>query len=616
MERKHIKTPSQLKFQYPELSKLKYKPGPVEDLDMEVFRQFAENSIQGVGIAQFDGRIIFMNFTLMEMLGMSSLEDAVGMNLEEVYPPGEWDDIKKQMFDSVEAEGKWKAPVRMKRSDGDTILTEQNVFKIGIKGRRYLGNLVNDISHLKKIETDLRNEKEFYKSFTESLGDWVWEMDLEGNHTYSNGAVKDILGYSVEETVGRNTIDFWLDRTLTEKQLERHKKSLRSGEGWTNFQAVFRHKTGCPVYVLSSAVPIFDESGSLKGYRGIDRDVTQRVEATNKLNESRNKLNSIIETAKEIIFTSDREGILDFISPALTPTLGYEPEELLGNTIFEYVHPDDRKPLLESGRALVASGRGFDHVDYRLRKKGGGYLWQRMTMSPQLDANGNVVKIVGVTQDITDRKNNETRILQYNDLLRIINRILRHDLTNNLFMIKTALDHYRIVKEDKWLESAEAKADRSFELIDQMRSLESIVASGGSMRPVDLREAMERIRTGFEIPIEIDCDVKVMADDALYSVIENIIRNAIKHGGTDRIEVVCFDEGDNDVRLDMIDHGSGIPDEIIDRIFDETFKYGNTAGTGIGLYIAKRTVERYGGRIKVSKTPGGGATFSIWLARV
>jgi signal transduction histidine kinase len=64
-----------------------------------------------------------------------------------------------------------------------------------------------------------------------------------------------------------------------------------------------------------------------------------------------------------------------------------------------------------------------------------------------------------------------------------------------------------------------------------------------------------------------------------------------------------------------VDHGRGIPDHIKKMIFEETFKYGRNAGTGIGLYIVKRTVERYGGKISVNDTQGGGATFSIWLER-
>jgi PAS domain S-box-containing protein len=585
-----------------------------DPVEIELFRSYAENADSGMGISDLDGNIIYLNRKFLDMIGIGSLEDAQNAGLRSFYFQDELKGLEKEMFLAIEREGSWKAHVRMKKIDGTPIHTQHNVFTIEVNGNKYLGNLINDISSLKEMEHELRMEKEFYRSFTESLGDWVWEMDLEGIHTYSNDAVRRILGYTAEETIGKDTTHFWLDRTLTEEQLRRHRDSLKEGKGWTNFQAVFRHKDGSSVYVLSSAVPIHDENGDLKGYRGIDRDITERVVNNARLKESTDKLNSIIETAKEVIFTSDVEGKIDFISPSVKTSLGYDPPEILGKTILDLIHPDDREPLWESGILLVKTGKDFDHFDYRLKNREGKYLWHRVTMSPKFDEAGNVTKIVGVTLDITERKKNEDRILQYNDLLRLINKILRHDLTNNIFMMKTALDHFKMVRDDKWLESVELKAERSFELIEQMRSLESILTSGGTLRAVDVQEALERLRIGFDISIEIDCPVKIMADDAFYSLIENLMRNAVIHGETRKMEFKGRYTDGSKVRLEVIDHGSGIPDNIKERIFEETFKSGKTAGTGIGLYIVKKTVERYGGSITVEDTNGGGATFILLLS--
>ncbi len=584
-------------------------------MDLDLFRQFALKAGQGIGIVSPDGKILFMNPSFLEMLKIPSLEEACNMKVNDLYFPEDIVKMEANMGRALDNEGSWKTRINFKRTDGTAVFLEQDIFPMIVNETRYLCFHVTDISNLKMKENDLRNEKEFYMSFTESLGDWVWEMDQGGTHTYSNEAVKDILGYTSEETIGKDATDFWLERTLTDEQLERHKKSLQSGKGWTNVQAVFGHKDGHPVYVLSSAVPIFNNDGDLKGYRGIDRDITDRVMGTIKLNESREKLDSIIENAREIIFTSDVKGCIDFISRAVKTSLGYEPEEIVGNTIIELVHPEDRELLWNAGIEIVRTGEASKDIDYRLKNKDGGYVWHRVTMSPKVDGSGSVQKIVGVTQDITQRKDNENRILQYNELLHLINKILRHDLTNNLFMIRTALDHYKDVRDDQWLGAIEIKAQRSFELIEQMRSLESLVASGGGLRPVDVQEALVRIKRGFDIPIEINCDLKVKADDAFYSVMENLIRNAVVHGNTDRMEFTSSIQENGMVKIDVVDHGKGIPDEIKGHIFEETFRYGKSAGTGLGLYIVYRTLDRYGGSISVSDTEGGGATFSIILDR-
>ncbi len=339
-----------------------------------------------------------------------------------------------------------------------------------------------------EMERRLAEEKELFRDLMESLGDWVWEMDLNGIHTYSNDAVKKMLGYEPEEIVGMDSMDLWPERTLTDTGRKNHLERLGEGKGWKNFQALFKHKDGHTVYVLSSAVPLFDESGVLKGYRGIDRDINERVK-------------------------KDRE--------------------------------------LEGSK----------------------------------------------------------------EQLELINKILRHDLTNNLTVISIALDHYRREGDLNLLDSAEAKVYGSFKLIDQMKSLEMIVSKGGALRSVDVHDVVEKISSNLDIGVDNECHCSVLADDAFHSVRENLIRNAIKHGGTDRMVIRCQGDPDGEgmVTLDVIDFGKGIPDNIKEKIFVESFTYGGGGGTGLGLYIVERALRRYGGSVTVHDNEPNGAVFRLKL---
>ncbi len=341
-----------------------------------------------------------------------------------------------------------------------------------------------------KMERRLADEKELFRDLTESIGVWVWEMDLNGIHTYTNDAVKKILGYEPEEIMGMDSILLWPERAWTEEQKKNHLGRLAEGKGWKNFQALFKHKDGHAVYVLSSAVPLFDENGKLRGYRGIDRDINERVK-------------------------KDRE--------------------------------------LEGSK----------------------------------------------------------------EQLELINKILRHDLTNNLTVIGIALDHYRREGDLNMLDSAEAKIYSSFKLIDQMKSLESIVSKGGALRSVDVRGVVEKISSNLDIRVDNECHCRVEADDAFHSLMENLIRNAIKHGGTDRMVIRCPDDPDGEgmVTLDVIDFGKGIPDDIKEKIFGESFTYGRAGGTGLGLYIVERTLQRYGGAISVLDNEPKGAVFRLKLKK-
>lgn len=113
---------------------------------------------------------------------------------------------------------------------------------------------------------------------------------------------------------------------------------------------------------------------------------------------------------------------------------------------------------------------------------------------------------------------------------------------------------------------------------------------------------------------EIQGDGQVLADDALISVIENIVRNALIHGGINQIEVKIKTKKDA-VQISLADRGVGIPDVIKAKLFTEGTRYGPTGNSGLGLYIAKKTIERYGGQIWVEDNKPTGTRFIIKLPK-
>jgi len=103
-----------------------------------------------------------------------------------------------------------------------------------------------------------------------------------------------------------------------------------------------------------------------------------------------------------------------------------------------------------------------------------------------------------------------------------------------------------------------------------------------------------------------------MADDAMYSIVDNLISNSITHAEGTKIEISLL-ENDGKAIIRIADNGKGIPDEIKDNIFEESFKYGKTGNTGLGLYIVMKTVERYEGKITVEDNKPKGVVFMIEL---
>ncbi len=124
------------------------------------------------------------------------------------------------------------------------------------------------------------------RRFLNSLTDWVWEMDVNGIHTYSNDAVKTILGYEASELIGRHVSMFWPQEFATPEKIEMFNVDLKEGVPWQHFRGRFRHKNGEMKILESSAEPLYDEQGELIGFRGIDRDIEETIQHEQELEKS------------------------------------------------------------------------------------------------------------------------------------------------------------------------------------------------------------------------------------------------------------------------------------------------------------------------------------------
>jgi len=233
---------------------------------------------------------------------------------------------------------------------------------------------------------------------------------------------------------------------------------------------------------------------------------------------------------------------------------------------------------------------------------------------------GSVLSLIVLTmlffmvRAVAKRRAAEKMVFRLNDLLKVINKILRHDMLGKLTVIRLYIDSYRSNKNDKDLDVVANSAISGIELISQMRKLESLATTQNTFSKIDLRKLFESIIKEYQIPINIKGEGVVLADEALRSVFDNIIRNAIMHGSTDKMEISIQVQKKN-IKIEMADFGKGIPNEIRDKIFEEGFKYGDTGNSGLGLYIVKKTIERYSGEITVEPNNPKGAIFVIKLSR-
>ncbi len=210
-----------------------------------------------------------------------------------------------------------------------------------------------------------------------------------------------------------------------------------------------------------------------------------------------------------------------------------------------------------------------------------------------------------------EKKNME----ETNKTLKVVNSILRHDILNNFTVISGSLEIYKMKKDEKFLNSAMNGVERSIDLIKKMKEVEKVI-SPNEMKKVDVRSLIDDVINKYpqdKIHFTVEGGGEVFADDALISVIENIINNAIIHSGTDAVKVTIrplpSDPGLMEIRF--ADRGVGIPNDIRSKIFQEGFKYGKSGQSGLGLYIVKKVLERYGATVSVEDNKPKGTVFVI-----
>ncbi len=195
------------------------------------------------------------------------------------------------------------------------------------------------------------------------------------------------------------------------------------------------------------------------------------------------------------------------------------------------------------------------------------------------------------------------------EAIKIINSVIRHDIINDLAVIlgymEAGCDEYQSRIADRLQHIAKR--------LEDMRDYEKFV-DFQELRCVSLREAVE---DSFSIKPDLQAEVNdlcVIADGFLSAVIYNIVSNAVKHCGEDVSVRIKAQEHGAWVEITIADDGKGIPDEIKEKIFEEGFKH-ESSGSGLGLFFAKRLIERYGGKIEVKDNKPRGTIFRILLRK-
>jgi PAS domain S-box-containing protein/diguanylate cyclase (GGDEF)-like protein len=259
---------------------------------------------------------------------------------------------------------------------------------------RHIGMLFHaeDISRRKREEA-LRESEARYRTLVESMNEGVLLLDRNGIIQFANRRMAEMLGYLPNEIVGKPAKSFIEPRT-------------REGERAVQLRTLRRRE----LWVEISEAQQLDAHGKVIGTIRVHTDVSDRHRAELALRESEARYRLLAEYATDMISRHNADGRILYASPAARTLLGFGPEELIGITPAEFVHPEDL-PALNRLRSMSLVSKSPTTFTYRVRRKDGTYVWVETTWRPIRDGESEMIaELVAVSRDITDRKQREQQI--------------------------------------------------------------------------------------------------------------------------------------------------------------------------------------------------------------
>lgn len=278
--------------------------------------------------------------------------------------------------------------------------------------------LIRDITERKRMEDELRQSEERYRTILDEMEEGYQETDLNGNYTFFNDAFLQIIGYTKEEMIGMNFSRLSADDEETKKVIQVYKDIRRGSTINRNLKWHIIRKDGSRRTCEFFASLLKDANGLTIGFRGICRDITEIKRAAEKLRKSEELYTTLVNAIPDIIIHSDLEGNILFVNDKALQVGGYSREEMVGHPLDSFVAPSYREEALRNKQLMLDNKAG--HREYNMLTKDGREIPFDVNGDVLRDDKGMPIGFVNVCRDISERKRTEKLLRERDEHLRAI----------------------------------------------------------------------------------------------------------------------------------------------------------------------------------------------------
>ena len=578
-----------------------------------------------------DGKITDVNNSTETVTGYSR-DELIGTDFSDYFTEPE---RAREGYKQVFQEGfvrDYELKIKHKNGNITPVLYNASVYKDDNDNVIGVFAAARDITERKKAEAALNHASKYNRSLIEASVDPLVTIGPDGKITDVNNSTANVTGFSRDELIGTDFSDYFTD---PKDAREGYKQVFK--EGFVrNYELEIKHKDGHLTPVVYNASVYKDDSDNVIGVFAAARDITERKRNEKELKMASNYNRSLIEASVDPLVTIGPDGKITDVNNSTETVTGYSPDELIGTDFSDYFTEPER--AREGYKQVFQEGFVRDY-ELKIKHKNGNITPVLYNASVYHDDDGKVIGVFAAARDITERKKAEEMLkLNINELARSnaeleqFAYVSSHDLQEPLRMIGSYLQllerRYQgrlDDKADKYIHFAVDGAARMQHLINDLLEFSRVSTRAKELEVTEVESIYNQVLINLEVSIKENNVVfthdplpEVMADDIqLTQVFQNLISNAIKFRGNDdpKIHIGVIRKSDQWL-FSVQDNGIGIDSKHKDRIFEvfkRLHKRRDYPGTGIGLSICKKIIERHGGNIWVESEFGHGSIFYFTL---